>query len=551
MSIDNKKLEEILAKEQYLDDASIKEALMVAEREGEALSAILIEKGFLTKDLLGQAIAEFYKLPYIDLNSQAPQSDLVNLIPEAFAREHSVVVARHGLDGKALVATANPEDMAILPKLQEFLKTKDVTVGYSVLEDIENVFIHYRKPLETRFSQIIKAGGRMAADLAEQIFSDAALLRASDIHFEPHEKELLVRFRIDGVLHDAGKIPSTYHDAIINRIKVLARLRTDEHQEIQDGAIRMVIDGKMLELRVSVAPIYDGEKAVLRVLGYYVRGFTLYDLGFSEEHRQIVEAAARKPFGMILATGPTGSGKTTTLYAITKLLNNPGINITTIEDPVEYKIEGVNHIQVNPAVNLTFAQGLKSIVRQDPDIILVGEIRDNETAEIAINAALTGHLMLSTLHANDAATSIPRLLEMGIEPFLISSTMEVIIAQRLVRRICERCRASIVVQAGELKERSPGIEKYIGKTAKHTFYKGKGCESCNHTGYVGRVGIFEVVQVTADLRELILKKPTISEIYALFDRMGVKSLFEDGLAKAKTGITTLDEVLRVSRPRER
>ncbi len=549
MKIDNKKLKEILVEEKYLDEKIAEKAFAEAERKGVPLISSILEEGHISKDLLGQAIAEFYKVSYADLNSRPATNEFVNLLPEDFARSKMAVIFERDEGKPIVVAVVDPEDKEIPPKLETYLKTKNFKIAFSLPEDINNAFIHYRKPLETRFSQIVKKGGRLAVDLLESIFQDAALLRASDVHIEPHDKDTLVRFRIDGVLHDAGKIPREHHENMINRIKVLAKLRTDEHKEIQDGTIHWHFDSHSVELRVSIAPIYDGEKAVLRVLAYYVRGLTLHDLGFSDDHRNFVEESSRKPFGMILAAGPTGSGKTTTLYAITKLLNSPEINITTIEDPVEYKIEGVNHIQVNQQVELTFAKGLKSIVRQDPDIILVGEIRDNETAEIAINAALTGHLMLSTLHANDAATSIPRLLEMGVEPFLIASTIEVVIAQRLVRRICESCRISAPTSMGELKTRIPNVEKFFGKSKNHTLYHGKGCSACNNTGYLGRVGIFEVIPASTELRELILTKPTISDIYALEERQGIKSLFEDGLMKVKNGTTTIEEVLRVARPR--
>lgn len=550
MKIDNKKFAEILVQEKYIEEAIAAESLARAERTGMTLARVLIERGVLTNDLLGQAMAEYYGVPYADLNSNPPSPELVLLLPEALARKFGAVVYQKEEGKPIVVAVTVPDDKALRSELEAALKTKDIVLAYGVPDDVEAAFVHYRKPLETRFGEIAARGGHLAAELLDYIFADAAMLKASDVHIEPHEKETLVRFRIDGVLHDAGRIPKEYHENIVNRVKVLARLRTDEHKAIQDGAVRVSTDGKLIEARVSIAPIYDGEKVVMRILAYYVRGFTLHDLGFFEEHRKMVEDAARSPFGMILASGPTGSGKTTTLYAIAKLLNNPGINITTIEDPVEYKIEGVNHIQVNNAVNLTFSQGLKSIVRQDPDIILVGEIRDDETANIAVNAALTGHLLLSTLHANDAATSIPRLLEMGVEPFLIASTVEIIIAQRLVRKICESCRASYTVSKKELDNIIPDAEEYFGKAIKTTLFKGKGCLACQHTGYLGRTGLFEILPATPELRELILKKPSIAEIYELEARQGVRSLFEDGLEKVKAGITTIEEVKRVAEPRK-
>ncbi len=550
MEIDNKKLAELLVAEKYIEEPVAVEALLRAERTDTPLTRVLIERGVLTTDLLGQAVAEHYGVPYADLNSHPPEADLVALLPEEFARKYNAVVYQKEEGKPIVVAVTAPDDAALIGELKKVLKVEEVKLAYSIPDEIASTFVHYRKPLETRFQQIAARGGHLAAELLDYIFADAALLKASDVHIEPHEKETLVRFRIDGVLHDAGRIPREYHENIVNRVKVLAKLRTDEHKGIQDGAVRISTDGKLIEARVSIAPIYDGEKVVMRVLAYYVRGFTLHDLGFFEEHRKTVEDAARSPFGMILASGPTGSGKTTTLYAIAKLLNNSGINITTIEDPVEYKIEGVNHIQVNNAVDLTFAQGLKSIVRQDPDIILVGEIRDDETANIAVNAALTGHLMLSTLHANDAATSIPRLLEMGVEPFLIASTVEIIVAQRLVRKICESCRASYTVTKQELSDMVPDAGKYFGKSAKQTLFKGKGCAVCQHTGYLGRTGLFEILPVSPELRDLILTKPGIAEIYALEAKQGIKSLFDDGMEKVKAGVTTIEEIKRVAEPRQ-
>ncbi len=313
-------------------------------------------------------------------------------------------------------------------------------------------------------------------------------------------------------------------------------MRIDEHNAAQDGAMRYARHGDVADMRVSVAPTLDGEKVAIRVLSHYVRAFTMGDLGLTAANQEILSRAAKKPFGMILVTGPTGSGKTTTLYALVKDLNSREINITTIEDPVEYKISGINQIQVNPQTNLTYAKGLKSIVRQDPDVILVGEIRDEETAEIAVNAALTGHLLFSTFHANDAATAIPRLLDMGVEPFLVASTLDLIIAQRLVRRICESCRTSYTS-----KEETAALE--IGR-----FYRGAGCNMCHGSGYSGRTALFECIEVTPQMNELILKQPAVAAICALSRAQGSRSMWEDGLEKVKRGVTTIEELSRVAQP---
>lgn len=448
---------------------------------------------------------------------------------------------------EVVIATDTPDNIHLIDKIKILFPKKKVSLAYSLEEDIEAALGKYRKTLATRFSQIIKDQKSVAPEIIEEILTDAVSFRTSDIHFEPQEKEVVVRFRVDGVLHEAGRIPKEYYENIVNRLKVQARLRIDEHYAAQDGAIRFVRDGRLIDARFSLIPTLDGEKIVLRLLADYMRSFALSDLGLLGDSQKLLEISAKKPFGMILVTGPTGSGKTTTLYAVLRTLNDPEVNITTIEDPVEFKISGINQIQVNQQTNLTFAKGLRSIVRQDPDIILVGEIRDQETAEIAVNAALTGHLLLSTFHANDASTSIPRLIDMGIEPFLLSSTLELIVAQRLARRICESCRYSINVKTSSLEKTLPQAKKYFGKE-NVTLYKGKGCPNCSGTGYKGRIGIFEFISINPELQELILKNPSSQQIWEVAKRNGAISLFEDGLEKVKNGLTTLDELLRVANP---
>jgi type II secretory ATPase GspE/PulE/Tfp pilus assembly ATPase PilB-like protein len=351
------------------------------------------------------------------------------------------------------------------------------------------------------------------------------------------------------MLRLAGSVTMEYYENVLNRIKIQSNLRTDEHFSPQDGAIRFINKDSSVDLRVSIAPTLDGEKVVIRILAEYVKGLTFVDLGFSDYHIKLIEEASKKPFGMILVSGPTGSGKTTSLYALIKKLNTPEVNVTTIEDPVEYRMFGANQIQVNQKTNLTFAKGLRAIVRQDPNVILVGEIRDGETAETAVNAALTGHLLLSTFHANDAATSIPRLLEMNIEPFLLASTLELIIAQRLVRRVCESCRYGYKEKISAMKETFPQAKDYFAGT-EITLYKGKGCSTCNGTGYKGRTAIVEMINVTRAIKELINNKPSSEEVWKLAKAEGAKSLFADGIEKVKMGVTTLEEVIRVASPGE-
>ncbi|MFT7506867.1 MAG: type II secretory ATPase GspE/PulE/Tfp pilus assembly ATPase PilB-like protein [Acidimicrobiales bacterium] len=546
MKIDDKKLKKILTQENYVTGTDIEKAEKYAIKKKVPFTEYLITEGFVSKDLLGQAAAESFGVTYSDLNSNQPSRDQVLKIPEDLARKKGIVFFS-STKKNVVITTDDPEQDGLLAEMKEIFPTQKIIVTYSLLEDIEQSFIHYQKSLDVRFTEILKNQNHIASELLTEIFNDADTFHTSDIHFEPQATDVLVRFRIDGVLREVGRLPTESYENVLNRIKVQSRLRIDEHFAAQDGSMHYENGDKIFDMRTSIVPTVEGEKVVLRVLAAYVKGFSLEDLGLSAENQETLENAAKKPFGMILVTGPTGSGKTTTLYALLKLLNKPDSNITTIEDPVEYKMVGVNQIQVNPQTNLTFSQGLRSIVRQDPDTILVGEIRDEETAEIAVNAALTGHLLLSTFHSNDAATAIPRLLDMGTEPFLLASTLEVIVAQRLVRKICETCRYSLSVDKKELHAELPWAKKYF-KGKKITFYVGKGCDTCGHTGYHGRIAIYEFIKITPELKELVLTNPSTSEIWKLSQKQGAHSLFEDGIEKVKSGITTLDEVMRVAPP---
>lgn len=546
MKLSDQQLQDVLLSGNYIEEADLAEAIKNSGLRHVSLADYLVAEEILTSDLLGQAVAEFYKLAYVDLNSHQPSKEQIAKIPEEIAKKFRLILFEEGKN-EVVIATDTPENIQLIDKIGSLFPNKKVSLAYSLAEDIDAALGTYRKTLATRFSKIMAEQKSVAPEIIEEILTDAVSFRTSDIHFEPQEKEVVVRFRIDGVLQEAGRIPKEYYENIVNRLKVQARLRIDEHYAAQDGAIRFVRDGRLIDARFSLIPTLDGEKIVLRLLADYMRSFALSDLGLLEDSQKLLEASSKKPFGMILVTGPTGSGKTTTLYAVLRTLNNPEVNITTIEDPVEFKISGINQIQVNQQTNLTFAKGLRSIVRQDPDIILVGEIRDQETAEIAVNAALTGHLLLSTFHANDASTSIPRLIDMGIEPFLLSSTLELIVAQRLTRRICEACRYSVNVKTSSLEESFPGAKKYFGKE-NVTLYKGKGCPNCSGTGYKGRLGIFEFIKMNPDLQALILKNPSSQQIWEIAKKNGAISLFEDGLEKVKNGLTTLEELLRVANP---
>lgn len=547
-SLESKSVQDILLAGNYVSEDDIGKAEVYARTHRASIVDYLLAQNLITKDLLGQATAEHFNAPYADLNSNQPSKERVLQIPEDIAHQYHAVLFKEERES-VVIATDRPEATDLIEVLAKIFPSKKISLAYSLPEDIEVAFIHYRKPLATRFAQILKDKKRIAPEILEEIFEDALSFNASDIHFEPRETEVVIRFRIDGVLHEAGSLAREHWENILNRIKVLAHMRIDEHFAAQDGALRYTRekDGKdTYDMRVSAAPMLDGEKVTIRLLAHYVKSFTLGDLGLLPTDEETFKTSAARPFGMILVTGPTGSGKTTTLYALVKFLNRPEVNITTIEDPVEYKIPGVNQIQANPATNLTFAAGLKAIVRQDPNIILVGEIRDKETAEIAVNASLTGHLLLSTFHANDAATAIPRLFDMGVEPFLLSSTLELIIAQRLVRKICEGCRYSGERSPETLVKRFPRLAEYFSLPL--TIYQGKGCTSCGNTGHKGRIGIFEVIRMTAEMRELIVKRPPTHEIWKLAKAQGARALFEDGWEKVKQGITTIEELLRVAQP---
>ncbi len=583
MALNDAALKKLLLEQSYVSEDDIKRAEDMAKSHGASLRDALTELELLSQDLYESAVAEYYKLPYYDVGQKPPSPELVELLPEDIARTYScVVVAKDG--SSVTVATSDPTNEKLeeavranlgqaspeFPEGTEHKVTNRKTASRSIFggkkkevrtafkgkinmvyasnKAIESFFVHYRKPLATRFQQIIEQNRKVAPEILEEIFQDAIALRASDIHFEPQEKEVMVRFRVDGVLHEAGRIPREYYEGVVNRMKIAANLHIDEHHSAQDGAIRYDTGKGMMDIRVSIVPVVDGEKIVLRLLSEYVRTLTLADLGCTEENRKVLEQASRKPFGMILTTGPTGSGKSTTLYALLKLRNHPDVNISTIEDPVEYKVQGINHIQVNPETNLTFANGLRALMRQDPNIILVGEIRDGETAGIAVNAALTGHLLFSTLHANDAATSVPRLLEMGVEPFLLASTLEVVIAQRLLRKICPHCRYSYKISKAEAGKLFPHAEKFFDERGDVLLYKGKGCESCGGIGYQGRLAVHELLVISPEVEKLIVARKSSAEIEAQARKDGMKSLFEDGFVKVRAGVTTLEELLRVANP---
>ncbi len=556
MIINDATLKEIILQTKLLDEKKIDEVLEFAKNTHISLSDALVEKDLISDENLGILLSDALKIPFIVLSKIVLDPQIARIIPERIALKHHTIP--FAIENQTVkIAMTDPSDKSIQDIIAR--KTNMQVMPYLATErDIYASLRIYQKNLQKSFDELIEDEVRRSghvkndapiAKIVDIIIRYAYQDRASDIHIEPEELNSLVRFRVDGILHDVLFLPKSLHDQVISRIKVLSRLRTDEHLGPQDGKMRAKLEEEDLDIRVSILPVVDGEKAVLRLLASRFRNFSLLDLGMTEEDLKLVTDGFNKSFGMVLSTGPTGSGKTTSIYSILKILNIREKNITTIEDPVEYRIKGVNQIHVNPKAGLTFADGLRSILRQDPNIVFVGEIRDNETAEIAVNAALTGHLVLSTLHTNDAATTLPRLTDMGVEPFLVASTVNVIFAQRLVRKICEMCKTSVTIDRAKLVEHIPEKEivKYFPANKQILLYQGAGCKVCHNTGYEGRIGVFEVLKVTKKIRDYISQKKDADFIQNIAVEEGMRTMTEDGLSKVARGLTTIEEVLRVTK----
>ncbi len=558
-TFDNDSLYKSLKELSVIDVNDLDRAFNKSKENNGDLGKILVGDGLITDENLGKVIAELYQIPFIILSQVSIAQDILHIIPEVVAKKQTIISFKKDEKGLHL-AVNNPKNIDIV----EFVKKKaglPIVTYYATKHDIDNAIGLYTKDVEKAFEEIIVENVNQVKNskttsveppivkIVDTIFSYAYKNKASDIHLEPEREISLVRFRIDGVLHDIVKFPINIHQQIVARIKVMTKLRTDEHQAAQDGKLQIVTGDDRLDIRVSIVPIVSGETVVMRLLSKNANRNSLVDLGFSEKNILKIEDAYKKPFGMILSTGPTGSGKTTTLYTILKKLNRRDVNIMTIEDPVEYEIENINQIQVNDQTGLSFAEGLRSIVRQDPDIILVGEIRDDDTANIAVNSAMTGHLVLSTLHTNDASTAIPRLFDMKVEPFLIASSVNVIIGQRLVRSICVKCRASVEVKISEYKNflSDELIKKYFGKEKILRLYKGKGCPVCHNTGYMDRLAIAEVLVMNEDIREAIDSRKDSEVIRQLAIKSGMVTMIDDGIDKVKKGLTTIDEIIRVTK----
>ncbi len=558
MILSDDQIKALVLKTGLATEQSLQELTEFSKNSNVSLVDALIEKDVVSDENLGILIADFLHIPFIILSKLTIPEDVFRIVPEKIARKHKVIPFEKSKDGLK-VATVDPRNIEVLTAISK--KTGLKVLPYLTTErDIDNILRIYKRDLQKSFEQLLQKELGIT-DVSK--VTDAAPIekivnllvefgyqdKVSDIHIEPEEKDSLVRFRIDGILHDVLYFPKNFHERIISRIKILSKLRTDEHLAPQDGKMRIKLDEENLDIRVSILPIADGEKAVLRLLASHFRQFSLIDLGMSEQDLKKVTAAYSKSYGMVLSTGPTGSGKTTSIYAILKILNTREKNITTIEDPVEYRIKGVNQINVNTKTDLTFANGLRSILRQDPNVVFVGEIRDSETAGIAVNAALTGHLVLSTLHTNDAATALPRLIDMKVEPFLVASTVNVIIGQRLIRKICDMCKVSYDILRSDLTKNLPSsiITKHFGEKENIRLYRGKGCKICHSTGYTGRLGLFEVLEVTKEIRNLITAKNDSDQIAKRAIDEGMTTMLNDGLNKVSRGVTTLEEVLRVTK----
>lgn len=550
------KLKDILVPSGHIEEGLFESLVQEAAKNRIPIESLIVEKGFISDEHLGRAIADSLNYYFVDLKNIAVPEDLLNLIPEAVARAQGSILFDR-VDEVLKLATFKPHNYAFIKFLERKIGQK-IEIYYATPLGIETALKYYRSDWITVAKDLIR-GLEADSKNEENIVKLVNLFleyahdgNASDIHIEPLEGRVLVRFRIDGILHEVMSYSKDIHDQIVSRIKIMSRLRTDEHAASQDGRFDYKKDQVNLDVRVSILPVTDGENVVMRLLTERTRRLSLDELGLMGKDLEKVKAAMAKPYGMILSVGPTGSGKTTTLYAILQILNRPEVNIMTIEDPVEYDIEHIQQTQVNPAKNLIFSTGLRSIVRQDPDIVMVGEIRDNETADISVNAAMTGHLLLSTLHANDAATTFPRLLEMGIEPFLVASSVNIVVAQRLVRKICNFCKLSYFLTEEEMKilNTLSNVSQIIQETYKKEeiekirFYKGSGCKICNYTGYSGRTGIFEVLEITKELRPLIVQRVSADVIYEEAKRFGMTSMMQDGMIKVFQGITTVDEVVR-------
>ena len=557
-------LSRILLDGGIITEEQLKEALQEQRKKGGSLSRIIYKKGFADEKTLMACLSEQLNIPPINLSKFKISKEVIEIIPKTIAKKYSIIpISKMGktltiamLDPLNVFATddlksatgyeidpviATEKDIlnAIDQYYQESFDMKEILKDIDIKESAEKKKVNLEKLLrETEEAPVVK--------MVNVVLAQAIKEKASDIHIEPEDKALRIRYRIDGILYERLSPPKKLQAAIISRIKIMSNLDIAERRLPQDGRMRIVLNNREIDFRVSILPIVFGEKAVLRILDKSSLTLDLGKLGFGEKELEIFTESISKPHGMILLTGPTGSGKTTTLYSALSKINSPTKNIITVEDPVEYQLKGINQVQARPDIGLTFAGGLRSILRQDPDIIMVGEIRDLETADIAIKSALTGHLVFSTLHTNDAPGAITRLIDMGIEPFLLSSSLIMVAAQRLMRKICENCKEEVNLQEKSKENFARILQEPISKISDLTIYKGKGCELCNNTGYKGRVAVVEILKIDDSIKQLIMDKATAGEIKETAVKGGMRTLQQGGISLIKNGTTTIEEVLRVT-----
>jgi type IV pilus assembly protein PilB len=581
-------LNQLLKKKRVLTDT----ALTTLDKEWSVATAktpmpwedFLLDKKVLTEEQLLKVKSEEFNVPIVDLRDQELPPEVLNLVPEPIARRHKIISFAKTKTDLSL-AMVDPTDL----QTREFMKKKtglEIKVFVIAKTSLDFGLAKYHNNLEGEIKHMVREGRsnenaaistgdgslddelkKMAEEIpiirvVDTLLEYAVIEKASDIHIEPQENAVSVRYRIDGVLHDAMTLPKAIQAALVARIKVLSNLKIDEHRLPQDGRYKIEKEGYKYSLRVSTIPIFDGEKVVIRLLDESTKAMSFEQLGFLKNQIEIVNRNIHKPHGMLLVTGPTGSGKSTTLYAALTILNTKLVNISTIEDPVEYRIVGANQMQVNPKIGLTFALGLRALLRQDPNIIMIGEIRDKETAEEAMHAAMTGHIVLSTLHTNSAAAAPPRIIDIGIEPYLIASTVNAILAQRLVRIICPDCKEKVVIDEstkGALTKefnfeklfqtinREQILDHEVSKFEDLEFFHGKGCEKCGNTGYKGRLGVHEILENTPEIQDLVVKRATTLDIEEKAEEQGMIPMWQDGFIKAITGVTTIEEILRVTK----
>lgn len=549
----------ILLSKGLITQDQVNQAKEDMKKTGLSLEKTLEKLGYITEEDIATSVAESLHVTYVDLKHYLLNAEFALLVPERLAKKYKVVPL-FKVGQTLTVAMVNPQDVVALDEIRTVSKISVIEPAYSTEKDIQaaidqlygvtGTLDEIVKSIDkSKFSEISAdaSGAKVLTKAAEEapvvkivnlMIIQAVREKASDIHLEPAEDLVRIRYRIDGILREVSNLPKNLQSVVTSRIKILARMDIAETRKPQDGRIEFKTEKKVLDLRVSSFPTIHGENIVMRILDKSSVIMGLTDLGFSEKDLNVFDKMIRSPYGIILVTGPTGSGKTTTLYSALSTINSMEKNIITIEDPVEYELPLIRQTQVNVKAGITFASGLRSILRQDPNVIMVGEIRDKETADIAIQASLTGHLVLSTLHTNDAASAVTRLVDMGVEPFLVSSSVMGLLAQRLVRTICKKCK----------KPQTPSREVLgeLGIKESDTFYIGKGCDACKNTGYQGRISIFELLRVTEDIKKLIVAKASADEIKRAALKEGMRDLRVDGLDKARAGITTIEEILRVT-----